>query len=118
MTPDEVRRMSADEVLIFARGQRPIRAPLLQYHKQPYFKRLAAISRPAVATAPLPRRPPRRAGKRSRRWQHLWQARSRRSRNPVASQASEPEQNVGAEGQVSEFRGGQRSGEAGNREEE
>ena len=30
MTPDEVRRMSVEEVLIFARGQRPIRAPLLE----------------------------------------------------------------------------------------
>ena len=49
MTPDEVRRMSVDEVLIFARGQRPIRAPLLKYHEQPYFKRLAAIEPPAIS---------------------------------------------------------------------
>ena len=49
MTPDEVRRMSTEEVLIFARGQRPIRAPLLQYHEQRYFKRLAAIKPPATS---------------------------------------------------------------------
>jgi len=47
MTPDEVRRMSTREVLIFARGQRPIRAPLLEYHALPYFKRLAEIGPPA-----------------------------------------------------------------------
>ena len=49
MTPDEVRRMSTKEVLIFARGQRPIRAPLLQYHEQRYFQRLAAIKPPAIS---------------------------------------------------------------------
>jgi type IV secretion system protein VirD4 len=47
MTPDEARRMSVDEVLIFARGHHPIRAPLLEYHKQPYFKKLSAIKPPA-----------------------------------------------------------------------
>ena len=46
MTPDEVRRMRTDEVLIFTRGQPPIRAQQLQYHAQPYFKRLAAIAAP------------------------------------------------------------------------
>ena len=49
MTADEVRRMSVDEVLIFARGQRPIRAPLLKYHEQPYFKRLAEIAPPRLS---------------------------------------------------------------------
>lgn len=57
MTADEVRRMSVEDVLIFARGQRPIRAPLLQYHEQPYFRRLAEIPPPAasdrIITAPL-----------------------------------------------------------------
>jgi type IV secretion system protein VirD4 len=56
MTADEVRRMSVDEVLIFARGQRPIRAPLLKYHEIPYFKRLAEIPPPVasdrIITAP------------------------------------------------------------------
>jgi type IV secretion system protein VirD4 len=47
MTPDESRCMAVDEVLIFARGQHPIRAPLLSYHKQRYFRRLSAIKPPA-----------------------------------------------------------------------
>jgi len=47
MTPDEARCMAVDEVLIFARGQHPIRAPLLSYHKQRYFRRLSAIKPPA-----------------------------------------------------------------------
>ena len=41
--------MSVDEVLIFARGQRPIRAPLLKYHELPYFRRLAEIPPPAAS---------------------------------------------------------------------
>jgi type IV secretory pathway TraG/TraD family ATPase VirD4 len=49
MTPDEVRRLGVDEVLVFARGRRPIRAPLLQYHEQRYFKRLSAIKAPATS---------------------------------------------------------------------
>ncbi len=47
MTPDEARCMAVDEVLIFARGQHPIRAPLLTYHQQRYFRRLSAIKPPA-----------------------------------------------------------------------
>lgn len=47
MTPDEARRMRLDEVLIFARGQHPIRASLLEYYKQPHFKRLSDIKPPA-----------------------------------------------------------------------
>ena len=39
--------MAVDEVLIFARGQHPIRAPLLSYHKQRYLRRLSAIAPPA-----------------------------------------------------------------------
>ena len=38
-----------DRVLIFARGQRPIRAPLLKYHEQPYFERLAEIAPPKLS---------------------------------------------------------------------
>ena len=49
MTPDEVRRMGADEVLIFTRGQPAIRAQRLQYHAQPYFKQLAAIAPPPMS---------------------------------------------------------------------
>src|SRR5260370_30101156 len=56
MTPDEARRMSTDEVLVFARGQRPIRAPMLKYHNESYFRRRAAIKAPAqsdrTVTAP------------------------------------------------------------------
>ncbi len=49
MTPDEVRRMPADEVLIFARGRSAIRAQQLQYHAQPFFKGRAAIEPPKVS---------------------------------------------------------------------
>jgi type IV secretory pathway TraG/TraD family ATPase VirD4 len=49
MTPDEVRRMRTDEVLIFTRGQPAIRAQQLQYHAQAYFKKLAAIAPPTVS---------------------------------------------------------------------
>jgi type IV secretion system protein VirD4 len=49
MTPDEVRRLGVDETLIFARGQRPIRAALLRFYEQPYFKRLATIMPPAAS---------------------------------------------------------------------
>ena len=67
MTPDEVRRMGAKEVLIFTRGQRPIRAPLLQYHEQTLFQAAGRDrSRPPPATAPLPRRPPKACGKKNR----------------------------------------------------
>lgn len=56
MTPDEARRMSVDDVLIFARGQRPIRARLLKYHEAAYFRRRAALKPPAasdrIKTAP------------------------------------------------------------------
>jgi type IV secretion system protein VirD4 len=49
MTPDEVRRMRADEVLIFTRGQPAIRARQLQYHKEPFFKARASVAAPAVS---------------------------------------------------------------------
>jgi hypothetical protein len=49
MTPDEVGRLGIDETLIFSRGRRPIRAALLRYHEQPYFKRLATIKPPAAS---------------------------------------------------------------------
>jgi type IV secretion system protein VirD4 len=49
MTPDEVRRMRADEVLIFTRGQPAIRARQLQYHKEPFFKKRAALAAPALS---------------------------------------------------------------------
>lgn len=50
MTPEEVRRLGVDEILIFARGQRPVRAALLRYYEQPYFKRLTTITPPAAST--------------------------------------------------------------------
>ena len=49
MTPDEVRRLGVDETLIFTRGQHPIRAALLRFYEQPYFKRLATIKPPAAS---------------------------------------------------------------------
>jgi type IV secretion system protein VirD4 len=47
MTPDEARRMSVDDVLIFARGRSAIRATLFKYHEHEYFRRLGAIPPPA-----------------------------------------------------------------------
>ena len=58
MTPDEVRRLPINEALIFTRGRHPIRAKLLLYFEEPYFRRLTEI--PALAksdriiTAPPP----------------------------------------------------------------
>ncbi len=49
MTPDEVRRMRADEVLIFTRGQPAIRARQLQYHAEALFKKRARIEPPKVS---------------------------------------------------------------------
>jgi type IV secretory pathway TraG/TraD family ATPase VirD4 len=57
MTPDEVRRMRADEVLIFARGQPAIRAQQLQYHAQRFFKDRAAIEPPKVSDRIITARP-------------------------------------------------------------
>ena len=48
-TPDEVRRLSANEVLIFTRGQPAIRTERLQYHTQDLFKRRAAIEAPKTS---------------------------------------------------------------------
>lgn len=56
MTADEVRRMGADEVLIYTRGQPAIRAQQLQYYTQPFFKERAALAPPSssdrLITAP------------------------------------------------------------------
>jgi type IV secretion system protein VirD4 len=49
MTPDEVRRLGANEVLIFTRGHPAIRAERLQYHRQKLFQRRAAIEPPKVS---------------------------------------------------------------------
>ena len=49
MTPDEVRRLGANEVLIFTRGHSAIRAKRLQYHQQDFFKRRAAIAVPKTS---------------------------------------------------------------------
>jgi type IV secretion system protein VirD4 len=49
ITPDEVRRLSANEVLIFTRGQPAIRTERLQYHTQDLFKRRAAIEAPKTS---------------------------------------------------------------------
>lgn len=61
MTPDEARRMSVDEVLIFARGQHAIRARLLKYHEAPYFRRLAAIKPPVTSDRTITAPPVERA---------------------------------------------------------
>ena len=49
MTPDEVRRMGADEVLIYTRSQPAIRAQQLQYYAQPFFRERAAIAPPKMS---------------------------------------------------------------------
>jgi type IV secretion system protein VirD4 len=58
MTPDEVRRLPLDEALIFTRGRHPIRAKLLLYYDEPYFRQLTEIPAPAksdrITTAPPP----------------------------------------------------------------
>jgi len=58
MTPDEVRRLPLDEGLIFTRGRHPMRAKLLLYYEEPYFRRLTEIPAPAksdrIITAPPP----------------------------------------------------------------
>ena len=56
ITVDETRRMSPDDVLIFARGQRPIRARLFKYYEAPFFKQRASIKAPV--TSDRPRQPP------------------------------------------------------------
>jgi type IV secretion system protein VirD4 len=57
MTPDEVRRMNTDEVLIFTRGRAAIRAQVIKYHEIPFFRERAAIAPPArsdrIVGAPL-----------------------------------------------------------------
>ncbi len=57
MTPDEVRRMRADEVLIFTRGQPAIRAQQLQYHAQTFFKDRAATQPPKMSDRIITARP-------------------------------------------------------------
>jgi type IV secretory pathway TraG/TraD family ATPase VirD4 len=49
VTPDEVRRLGANEVLIFTRGHPVIRAKRLEYHQQEVFKRRAAIAVPPTS---------------------------------------------------------------------
>ncbi len=57
MTPEEVRRLGVDETLIFGRGQRPIRAALLRYYEQAYFRRLTAIKPPSASDRTLAETP-------------------------------------------------------------
>jgi type IV secretion system protein VirD4 len=49
MTPEEVRRLGVDETLIFSRGHRPVRAALLRFYEQPYFKRRTTIKPPQAS---------------------------------------------------------------------
>jgi len=58
ITPDEVRRLGADEVLIFTRGHPAIRARRLQYHQQDFFKRRAAIAVPKTSDRIITATPP------------------------------------------------------------
>ena len=58
MTPDEVRRMSAEEVLIFTRGQAAARAQLIKYHEIPFFQERAAIAPPKMSDRIISARPP------------------------------------------------------------
>jgi type IV secretory pathway TraG/TraD family ATPase VirD4 len=57
ITPDEVRRLGADEVLIFTRGHPAIRARRLEYHRQEYFQRLAANAVPKTSDRIITARP-------------------------------------------------------------
>jgi type IV secretion system protein VirD4 len=52
ITVDEARRMSPDDVLIFARGQRPIRARLFKYYEASFFKQRASIKAPVTSDRP------------------------------------------------------------------
>jgi type IV secretion system protein VirD4 len=57
MTPDEVLRMPAEDVLIFTRGCPAIRTQAVEYDKVPALKRRATVSPPAasdriIATSP------------------------------------------------------------------
>jgi type IV secretion system protein VirD4 len=49
ITPDEVRRLPANEILIFTRGHPAIRANRLEYHMLPAFQRRAAIKAPKTS---------------------------------------------------------------------
>ena len=49
ITPDEVRRLSANEILIFTRGHPAIRATRLEYHTVPAFQRRAAFKAPPTS---------------------------------------------------------------------
>jgi type IV secretion system protein VirD4 len=62
MTPDEVRRLDTTEALIFTRGKHPIRAKLLRYFDEPYFRRLAEIPPPQTSDRTITA-PPVVAGK-------------------------------------------------------
>jgi type IV secretion system protein VirD4 len=57
ITPDEVRRLSAGEVLVLPRGSHAIRSERLQYHTQEFFKRRAAISAPKTSDRIITARP-------------------------------------------------------------
>jgi type IV secretory pathway TraG/TraD family ATPase VirD4 len=57
MTPDEVRRMHSDEVLIFTRGQPAIRAQQLKYYDHEFFRDRAAIAPPATSDRLITARP-------------------------------------------------------------
>jgi type IV secretion system protein VirD4 len=58
ITPDEVRRLGADEVLVLPRGSHALRAERLQFHTQEFFKRRAAISPPKTSDRIITARPP------------------------------------------------------------
>ena len=49
ITPDEVRRLPANEILIFTRGHPAIRANRLEYHTVPAFQRRASSPPPATS---------------------------------------------------------------------
>jgi type IV secretion system protein VirD4 len=62
ITVDEARRMSPDEVLIFACGQQAIRTRMFKYYEAPWFKRRASIKAPdtsdRIRQQPEPAVPP------------------------------------------------------------
>jgi type IV secretion system protein VirD4 len=57
ITPDEVRRLNAGEVLILPRGHHAIRAARLPYHTEEFFRRRAAIAPPTISDRILTARP-------------------------------------------------------------
>lgn len=57
ITPDEVRRLGRDEVLVLPRGHHAMRAERLRYYEQELFRRRAAIAPPKTSDRIIAARP-------------------------------------------------------------